>query len=132
MRTELKLVGFFRETHPFLIRGQRKTLPSFHEYVSDNPQQEAESKIIGYLESGKDAGYLSSRPICKRPEDRLTFDRSGVVLTDGVWAWPSELAYYVEAFHLRLPPEFISHMGSNEWKPPSDVDVENLAFPGAV
>lgn len=26
MRIQLKLVGFFRETHPFLIRGQRQTL----------------------------------------------------------------------------------------------------------
>jgi hypothetical protein len=131
MRTELKLVGFFRETHPFLIRGQRQTLPSFHDYVSDIPH-EAESKIIGYLRSGTEHDYLSSRPICKKPEDRLTLDRSGVVLTDGVWVWPSELAYYVEAFHLRLPTEFVSHMRNNDWQPPSGVDVENLVFQGAV
>jgi len=30
--------------------------------------------------------------------------------TDGVWAWPNVLAYYVERYHCRLPDEFVSHV----------------------
>jgi hypothetical protein len=32
------------------------------------------------------------------------------ILTDGVYAWPSDLAYYVEKHHLELPSEFVAHV----------------------
>src|SRR4051794_23412134 len=90
--TELRMVGFFRETHPFLIRGRCHTLPSFHECVATSPQVD-QDKIMGYLRCGKEHDYISSRPILKKPEDRLALTQSGLVLTDGTWVWPSELAY---------------------------------------
>ncbi|MFI6055577.1 hypothetical protein ACIBCO_36510 [Streptomyces violascens] len=36
--------------------------------------------------------------------------------TDGVWAWPASLAYYVRRYHVNLPPEFLAHMASNNWE----------------
>lgn len=129
--TALTLVGFFQETHPFLIRGQRQSLPSFHDFVSETPQ-EHEEQIIRYLQSGEEYDYISSRPIYRTRADRARLDRTGVNLTDGAWTWPSELAYYVEVFHLRLPLEFIQHMEVSGWQPPKDIQVRDLVFPGAV
>lgn len=131
MSAELLLVGFLRETHPFLIRGRRQTLPSFGDFVSDFPQED-ERNIVAYLQKGKEQSYISSRPIYKKPEDRTALCHTGFVMTDGVWAWPSELPYYVEAFHFRLPSDFVSQMRSNEWQPPPEIDVDKLQFPGAV
>jgi hypothetical protein len=39
-------------------------------------------------------------------------------LTDGVWVWPADLAYYIETYHVRLPDEFAEHAASNSWIPP--------------
>ncbi|WP_282205350.1 hypothetical protein [Kitasatospora fiedleri] len=39
-------------------------------------------------------------------------------LTDGSWMWPSELAYYVETYHVELPADFLDHMASHGWITP--------------
>jgi hypothetical protein len=48
------------------------------------------------------------------------------ILTDGEWAWPSDLAYYVEKYHARIPEEMLRSMERNKWKPPIDVDLKSL------
>ena len=126
----LKIVGFFRETHPFLIRGDLQNLPSFHDYVADSPQEQEEC-IVKYLQNGKEHLYIGSRPIYRKLEDRRLV-RTGANLTDGEWTWPTELAYYVEQFHLQIPSEFFQHMAVNGWVPPRDIQFEDLVFPGMV
>ncbi|MFF3453713.1 hypothetical protein ACFYXH_05155 [Streptomyces sp. NPDC002730] len=37
------------------------------------------------------------------------------IRTDGVWVWPSSLAYYVRKYHVKLPTEFLNRMASNDW-----------------
>ena len=128
---ELRTVGFFRETHPFLIRGRCHSLPSFYECLAAS-RPEDQNKLISYLRCGKEHDYLSSRPILQKPEDRLLLTQSGLVLTDGIWVWPSELAYYVEVYNLQLPEEFISDIRSRDWVVPADVDCDSLVFPGSV
>lgn len=128
--SEGRIVGFYRETHPFLVRDTRD-LPSFYSSATDRPH-ENEDKIAEYLDAGHEHDYLSSRPVLKNAEDRGRLDRSGLNLTDGVWIWPSELAYYVREFHLALPDDFVAHMEANAWRVPEDVDCDDLMFPGAV
>lgn len=48
------------------------------------------------------------------------------VLTDGVWAWPMDLAYYVKKYHVKLPEDLIQHMKNNGWNPPAETEI-NLA-----
>ena len=50
------------------------------------------------------------------------------ILTDGVWAWPADLAYYVEKYHVRLPDDFTQHMKSCFWTPPNgdNINIEEL------
>lgn len=38
------------------------------------------------------------------------------IRTDGVWVWPSSLAYYVRKYHVKLPAEFLDRMASNYWR----------------
>ncbi|MFG3037037.1 hypothetical protein ACGFYZ_09055 [Streptomyces sp. NPDC048330] len=37
------------------------------------------------------------------------------IRTDGVWVWPSSLAYYVRKYHVGLPSDFLHRMASNNW-----------------
>lgn len=52
------------------------------------------------------------------------------ILTDGAWCWPSDLAHYVENYHVRLPTEFLAHMREQNWAAPSDerVPLERFEF----
>ncbi|HEX3764094.1 MAG TPA: hypothetical protein VHW23_35615 [Kofleriaceae bacterium] len=46
--------------------------------------------------------------------------------TDGAYAWPEDLAYYVERYHVALPPEFLAHLATAKWKAPADVDTSTI------
>jgi hypothetical protein len=48
------------------------------------------------------------------------------VLTDGQYAWPSDLAYYVERYHVRLPDDFVSVIAAHGWRVPEAVDLQRL------
>jgi hypothetical protein len=39
------------------------------------------------------------------------------VLTDGVFAWPSTLALYVDRYDIALPTAFEEHMRAHQWRP---------------
>src|SRR5262249_11657185 len=52
---------------------------------------------------------------CLAPERRLP---SVGILTDGVWVWPSDLAYYVAVYHCRIPEGFLQYVTSSDWRPP--------------
>jgi hypothetical protein len=47
------------------------------------------------------------------------------LLTDGIFLWPSDLAYYVEKYQVSIPPSFYLHMKNNGWKV-KFVDVSKL------
>ncbi|MGW4996396.1 hypothetical protein ACWEP8_01925 [Streptomyces hydrogenans] len=40
------------------------------------------------------------------------------LLTDGQWFWYSDLAHYVERYHVTLDPRFVQHARSANWCPP--------------
>ncbi len=45
-------------------------------------------------------------------------------MTDGVWQWPEDLAYYVRNYRIALEPQFQSHMKAMNWTP--DFDVSSI------
>jgi len=52
-----------------------------------------------------------------------------LVLTDGVWLWPSVLAYYVAKYHVRLDPEFIDHARASNWTIRQvEIRLDDLSF----
>jgi hypothetical protein len=50
------------------------------------------------------------------------------ILTDGVWAWPAFLTFYLTHYHIDLPTELLHHARRNNWTIPSDIDLPNLSL----
>ncbi len=48
------------------------------------------------------------------------------IRTDGVYAWPADLAHYVAVHHVALPEAFVRHAEANGWRVPEGVDVTTL------
>ena len=112
---KLKRVGFFRELRHGMPEG-----PQLRSLLSETPQ-ENEDRIARYLRSG--VLFIAAPTFV---EDVLAPGHvigSPHVFTDGMWAWPGDLAYYVEKYHARLPAEFISHMARKNWAIPAEDNV---------
>lgn len=114
---KLKRVGFFQE----LDHGDPNG-PKLADHVSDRPQPD-EDRVVAYLRSGL---LLIGCPGVVRDVLDNTVGPVGSpdILTDGVWAWPGDLPYYVEKYHLRLPKEFVDDLRVRSFRPPADGDVE--------
>jgi hypothetical protein len=112
----LKRVGFFREVRGILGDDVRD-MPSIHDAIHSvgHPDEE---RIIGYLK----AGVCLWAAGCCMPDglNPSNYVRGAPdYLTDGVWLWPGELAYYVTEYHIELPSEFVADMRQNGWVVPA-------------
>jgi len=96
-----------------------------------------EAQLVKYLESGqlyRRAVPLSeTHPWLEPPAGDSTYDWFDTdidigpphQLTDGVYIWPADLAYYVRTYHVRLPRAFVIHARNNDYQVPA-VDVASL------
>jgi hypothetical protein len=116
-----------REICSFRELGGPADAPSIREHISDVAQPD-EERIVTYLENGVGlagrAGYL--RDVL----DPSIVGLTSHTLTDGVYVWTSDLAYYVKKYHLTIPEEAVAHMKANHWTPPDEDDLcsENYSF----
>jgi|SRR5215469_7062603 len=103
-----------------------QSLPSLRDVASAQPQ-ENEEDIARYLETAPAYSGLG-----KIVGDALDPSANAVLFpgrrTDGLYIWPSELAYYVRKYHIRLPQDLIERMASLNWRPPADdaIDWEKI------
>jgi hypothetical protein len=86
-------------------------------------------KIVSYLKRGICvAGCPKFVPDIFDPTSKvaLTVD----MYTDGSFLWQGQLAYYVQKYHLSLPPDFVEHMASRGWEPPKrgEIDLKSLTW----
>lgn len=109
MYEKLKEAGFFRE-----FGHDEPDSPSLNDGVGKLTDGDVQ-KIITYLYSGV--------PLIVTPgaaNDVLSDDVISVgpphIMTDGVWVWRRDLAYYVENYRVELPETFIEHMKKQRWK----------------
>jgi hypothetical protein len=118
---KLNKVGFFQE----LSHGDDDG-PKLRELVQQH-ENDYEHDVIAYLLCGKEfitcLGFTSD---VLNPDSG--FKISPNITTDGVWAWPLDLAYYVKEYHVKLPDEFLSHMKRNQWVIPNITDNELMEF----
>ncbi len=114
-KTKLEYVGNFIEfgydDHPDApsladFRGKRK------------PEHKAE--VVAYLRAAPT--LIMSPGYDEDLFDPKTLAGSRSVVTDGVYAWPRLLAYYVEKYDVRLPDKFELHMQRRGWKAPDIID----------
>jgi hypothetical protein len=115
-------VGFFQELDHGDISG-----PSLKTSRADTPAPD-EALIVAYLESGP-----VLVPSSDTTEDWLADDVDVEIgpphiLTDGTYAWPADLAYYVRKYHVRLPKHFTLHIQRNGFQVPANVDLTSLTL----
>ena len=122
-RVAVRPVGFFAELNLHQAKGR----PLLRDVVQDTPVAD-EGRIVAYLRAGRPTWVSRGRGHdVLRPEWIPIPDEHGLLRTDGVWTWPSELAYYVEQYHVRLPAEFVELMRVRDFLVPdlpADVSYE--------
>ncbi len=116
--------GYFKE-----MPHAETTDPSIRNFIGKSIVNDTESELV--------YNYLRHAPVLAActgfASDVVNPDKgvSGVpsCMTDGVWVWPGDLAYYVDNYSLKISDEFLKHMKSRNWDPSFDVsalDFDNL------
>jgi hypothetical protein len=106
---------------PPIAEQMRAHLPSLRGLVADLPHPR-EAEIINYLRRGvvcvlyPDArmrrDVLRPGALIPPPDG----DAASLFYRDGAWIWPGVTAYYVAAYHIRLPEEFIRQAEAAGWR----------------
>lgn len=115
----LERIGFFRE-----LKSGSPDDPSLKDSVRASGGRD-EHKLVRYLQAGK---VLMASPGIVRD---VLDPQAGIIgpleiRTDGAYAWRSDLAYYVEKYHVVLPAEFLAHVQTNGWSVPTSLDIAQL------
>jgi hypothetical protein len=113
----LRRVGFFRE-----LRHGDPGGPSLRELINPSPTPN-EERILAYLRSGEiiaSTGATIGDVLDPSKSDVAVLE----IATDGVWAWPADLTYYVASYHVTLPDDFTLHLERNGWIVPPLTDTE--------
>jgi hypothetical protein len=120
VRGPLKLLSFYVGDHPDEEKKQKLLS------LTSTSELERKTKILRYLNSGLHFAHYMG--IVRDLLDRYdrTIDLGPDVFTDGVWAWTSEIHYYVQKYNLALPNDFLNHMEAFNWKAPRVRDGERL------
>jgi len=123
---KLKRVGNYKE-----LKHGDKQGESLYELMSAVPCLN-EDKIISYLKSGRVFCASASLVYDVLSKDEIIIDEL-YILTDGVWSWSSDLAYYIKKYHIDIDKNFICHMENNAWTINRDVidlaELERRNFP---
>lgn len=94
----MNFYGRFEE----FVRG--RGYPSIRSSLSKTPYKGKE-RILRYLRSGKYyAVYAGHYPVDTFTGKRINIEPG--IKTDGDYAWPAELEYYVSVYNLRLSQDF--------------------------
>ncbi|MFE4649771.1 hypothetical protein [Streptomyces sp. NPDC056707] len=90
--------------------------PSLRAAVRDHADPD-ELRLVEYLRSGTILAATAS-PV----HDILSPGRELIdglhLLTDGQWFWYSDLAHYVEQYHVALDERFVQHAQGRNWAAP--------------
>lgn len=118
-KRRLTRMGFFRELKHGLPDG-----PSLRESMRDKGKP-GESRIAAYLRTAP-IMFHSLGPVTDVFTPKGDYIGAPNIHTDGEYAWPEDLAYYVERYHVALPAEFLAHLASAKWTAPADVDTSTI------
>lgn len=82
-----------------------------------------EADLVRYLRAGSVLAATTSRvhDVLSARNDLI----GGLhLLTDGEWFWYTDLAHYVEQYHVPLDARFVDHARGRGWTPPQLSDAE--------
>ena len=81
--------------------------PSIHSLISKN-ENEDKAKILNYLKAGKITSVSPSACYDVISGDKIKLPLQ--MMTDGKYAWRSDVIYYVEKYNMSLLNDFIKHV----------------------
>ncbi|WP_051274888.1 hypothetical protein [Cellulomonas sp. URHD0024] len=114
--TQLERIGFFRE-----LRHGRADGPSIHDAIREPMRPSDREAVAAYLEAGAVLVATS-----ERADDVLDPTRQAVSpinrLTDGVYVWSQDLAYYVRTYGAAVPDDLVAR--ANAGPPPTFTESE--------
>ncbi|MEU1619104.1 hypothetical protein ABZ479_17635 [Streptomyces sp. NPDC005722] len=108
---EGRFLGAFRELQHGAADG-----PSLPAAVRERGE-EYEDDLVRYLRSGAVLAVTTSAVYDVLSPDRAFIDGLSL-LTDGQWFWHTDLAHYVERYHVAVSDEFVQHARRLDWRPP--------------
>jgi hypothetical protein len=118
-KRRLTRVGFFRE-----LEHGHPDAPTLRESMRDKGTP-GESRIAAYLRTAP-IMFHALGPVTDVFKPKGDYICAPNIHTDGVFAWPEDLAYYVEHYHVALPEAFLTHLAAAKWKSPDDVDTSAI------
>jgi hypothetical protein len=118
-KRRLTRVGFFRE-----LKHGRTDGPSLREAMRDKGKP-GEARIAAYLRAAP-IMFHALGPVTDVFTPKGDYICVPNIHTDGVYAWPEDLAYYVERYHVALPAEFLAHLAAAKWTAPAEVDTSAI------
>lgn len=99
----MKAVGVFRELEP----GHDESLPSIKAAAGFLTPNDA-NLIAAYLENGEtvfDVMKANADPF----DPSISLPGGPSLVTDGLWVWRLDLAYFVRKYRVELSRDFVSH-----------------------
>jgi len=119
---KLRRYGFFRELDHGDSDGE-----SLSELSGTAHYDEATKKrVVEYLASGHLVVGCPGTVVDVLAEGDPTPIGSPDILTDGEWAWPGDLPYYVLHYRVPVPQEMLDTMKKHSWHVPQQIEVTEL------
>ncbi len=119
MKKKLVRIGHFKE-----LKHGTPADPSLRDSLQPSASPD-DAKVVAYLRAGVQV-LVAPGPI----RDALAADHAIIgtlaILTDGVYAWPSDFAHYIERYHAKVPEDFLAHARANTFTVPSGIDTSQL------
>jgi hypothetical protein len=111
-------VGFYRE-----LKHGKPDGESLHAVVQQKGGPD-DAQLVHYLRAG--STLVASPSMVRDVLANNAMIGSLEIRTDGTYAWPSDLAHYVERHHARVPEDFLQHVRSLSFTVPPNINVAQL------
>lgn len=110
----VNFAGFFRE-----LRHGHDNGPSLIEAVGvEGAASAEEARIVSYLQSATTLAATTAK-VGDFINPEVGEIATASIRTDGRWAWPDDLAYYISTYHVDLPPEMLENLRENSFEAPA-------------
>ena len=90
-------------------------------------REDNKAALVAYLNAGVTLVFAPGFE--KDVLDHTSDAGSSSIATDGTYAWPRTLAYYVERYDVALPDKFEKHVADNKWHVPEGIRIGTLVLP---
>ncbi|CAM5475052.1 hypothetical protein STENM327S_08287 [Streptomyces tendae] len=110
----VRAVGFFDELSPGWGFPTDGTIEDAVRSSADNDER----RLVAYLRRGSAIWSETGAQADVLDPEGPTLVSAGSLLTDGVWLWRDDLAYYVDKYHLVLPGDFVKRARELDYRPP--------------